>query len=173
MLYPFATATYVPCATILFEWFSERRGLAAGIMYAGTGVGGTIFPFLISGLINRFGYKAAMVSLGLGYGIIGSLALLPIKRRVPLPRRRGSEVVGNEGLRRPRASLRFMKDRLVWIGLGIIMVSSLGNFIPSLWLPGALQWTDPPLNYRVSAKNLQRLRMISMSTPVGPVLSLS
>jgi MFS family permease len=151
MLYPFATATYVPCATILFEWFSERRGLAAGIMYAGTGVGGTIFPFLIS----------------------GSLALLPIKRRVPLPRRRGSEVVGNEGLRRPRASLRFMKDRLVWIGLGIIMVSSLGNFIPSLWLPGALQWTDPPLNYRVSAKNLQRLRMISMSTPVGPVLSLS
>jgi MFS family permease len=116
MLYPFATATYVPCATILFEWFSERRGLAAGIMYAGTGVGGTIFPFLISGLINRFGYKAAMVSMGLGYGIIGSLALLPIKRRVPLPRRRGSEVVGNEGLRRPRASLRFMKD---WYGSGL------------------------------------------------------
>ncbi len=32
-------------------------------MFAGTGVGGTIFPFVMSGLLDKFGYKAAMVSL--------------------------------------------------------------------------------------------------------------
>lgn len=101
-------------------------------MYAGTGVGGTIFPFLISGLIGRFGYKAAMISLGIGYGVLSSIALIPIKRRIPIPRRRG----GDEAIRRPRASLEFLKTRLVWIGCGIIVVSSVGNFIPSLWLPG-------------------------------------
>jgi hypothetical protein len=102
-------------------------------MYAGTGVGGTIFPFLISGLINRFGYKTAMLSMGIGYGAIVGLALMPIKRRIPIPRRRG---VGNEAIRRPKANVEFIKHRLVWIGCGIIAVSSLGNVIPSLWLPG-------------------------------------
>lgn len=134
-LYPFATAAYVPAATILFEWFSAKRGLAAGIMYAGTGIGGTIFPFVISSMISSFGYKTAMISMGLGYGILGGIALIPIKRRIPIPgNRRGA--VGVEAIRVQRPNLGFLRRRLTWIGFGIIVVSSLGNFIPSLWLPG-------------------------------------
>lgn len=103
-------------------------------MYAGTGVGGTIFPLIISGLIAKIGYKPALISLGVAYGVLLSLALIPIKRRIPIPRRR---VVGaNEAIRRPRANADFLKHRLVWIGCGITTVASLGNFIPSLWLPG-------------------------------------
>jgi MFS family permease len=137
VLYPFAAVTYLPCATILFEWFSARRGLAGGIMFAGTGVGGTFFPFLITGLIGRFGYKAAMISLGIGYGVLCSIALIPIQRRLPLPRRRAG-AIGDEAIRRPKATLEFLRHRLVWIGCGVIMLSSLGNFVPSLWLPSKL-----------------------------------
>ena len=32
---------YVPVIKLLPEWFSERRGLASGIIFAGGGVGGT------------------------------------------------------------------------------------------------------------------------------------
>ena len=34
---------YVPVIKLLPEWFSERRGLAGGIIFAGGGVGGTCF----------------------------------------------------------------------------------------------------------------------------------
>jgi hypothetical protein len=158
LLYPFAAATYLPCATILFEWFSARRGLAAGIMYAGTGVGGTIFPFLISGLVGRFGYKPAMVSLGIAYGVLLTVALIPIKRRIPIVRRRGT---GDTNIRRPRTNVGFVKHRLVWIGCGITVLSSLGNFIPSLWLPGA----QAPLGETCEADAGQFLPMICTCTP--------
>ena len=32
---------YVPVIKLLSEWFSERKGLAGGIIFAGGGVGGT------------------------------------------------------------------------------------------------------------------------------------
>lgn len=172
----------MPCCIILFEWFHRRRGFAAGIMYAGTGLGGTIFPFIITGLIDRVGYRAAMTSIGISFLVIGLVALIPIKRRIPLPRRSNRARVGwtgffnrrkhtageresretresrdtrettrsrnasetsaeeargrgDETIRRPKADLTFMKHRQVWIGGAIILVSSAGNFIPTLWLP--------------------------------------
>ena len=42
---------------------TKLLGFAAGIMYSGTGIGGAIFPFLMQGLLNRFSYKAAVISL--------------------------------------------------------------------------------------------------------------
>lgn len=54
---------YLPAATLLFEWFQQKRGFASGIMYAGTGAGGTVFPFIMQGLLNRFQYRASMISL--------------------------------------------------------------------------------------------------------------
>jgi MFS family permease len=54
---------YMPAAILLFEWFQQRRGMASGIMYAGTGAGGTVFPFIVQALLHSFGYKAAMISL--------------------------------------------------------------------------------------------------------------
>lgn len=53
----------MPAAILLFEWFQQRRGMASGIMYAGTGAGGTVFPFIVQALLRAFGYKAAMISL--------------------------------------------------------------------------------------------------------------
>lgn len=43
LIYPFSCVYYLPCALLLFEWFSKKRGLASGVLYAGTGCGGTVF----------------------------------------------------------------------------------------------------------------------------------
>lgn len=38
LLYPVGGAmVYLPAATLLFEWFQQKRGLANGIMYSGAG----------------------------------------------------------------------------------------------------------------------------------------
>jgi MFS family permease len=128
-------ATYLPCATLIFEWFLERRGLASGILYAGTGAGGAVFPFLVSGLLSRFGYRATMVSLGIGFLCIGSISLIPVRRRIPLT------TMGNPSQRvtpprRPwRSQWRFLQSKSMLIGGLVILFIGLGNFVPSLWIP--------------------------------------
>jgi hypothetical protein len=125
-------ATYLPCSTLLFEWFYVRRGLASGILFAGTGVGGAIFPPLVSGMLSRFGYKATMVSLGFGFLILGGISLIPIKRRLPYTRGGG---------RRHGAAGRFsgqgkiLSSKPMLVGGSIVLLVGLGNFIPSLWIP--------------------------------------
>ncbi|WWC85637.1 uncharacterized protein L201_000503 [Kwoniella dendrophila CBS 6074] len=125
-------AAYLPCATLLFEWFHSRRGMASGIMYAGSGVGGTIFPFLVQSLLNKFGYKASMISLGLGYLITGGISLIPIKRRIPLSR---IDQQGTISRVKPKVDWNFLKRKYLWLAVATVGITSLGNFIPSLWLP--------------------------------------
>ncbi|ODN74829.1 hypothetical protein L202_07139 [Cryptococcus amylolentus CBS 6039] len=130
-IYPLAGALYMPCATLLFEWFFERRGLASGIMYAGTGLGGTIFPYIIDSLLKGVGYKATMCSLGVAYAVLGSIALIFINRRVPISR----HAHGGRERRRQGLDWSFMKSKVFFLGVATILLTSLGNFVPSLWLP--------------------------------------
>lgn len=39
-IYPFSGLMYFPACNLLFDWFYERRGLASGILFGGTGAGG-------------------------------------------------------------------------------------------------------------------------------------
>lgn len=131
-------ALYLPCATLLYEWFHVRRGLATGIMFAGTGLGGTIFPFVVSALLSRFGYKATMISLGLSFLLLNSLALIFVKRRIPITTRPFSLSRSRSRSRvhaRPKTDWSFWRHRSIWIGTAIILSTSMGNFLPSLWIP--------------------------------------
>ncbi|WWC92206.1 uncharacterized protein L201_007160 [Kwoniella dendrophila CBS 6074] len=134
--YPMCSATYFPCATFLFEWFHAKRGFASGVMYSGTGLGGFVFPFLMQGLLSKFGYKATMITLGLGYAITGSIALLAIKRRIPLSRYdQNPSSLSVPRRRRPRVDWSFIKTSSLYLGVTTILLTSMGSFIPSLWLP--------------------------------------
>ncbi|KAK7419423.1 hypothetical protein QQX98_003375 [Neonectria punicea] len=68
---------------VIAQWFSTRRGLANGLMFAGAGFGGATISFTLDALIQR-------LNIAWGYRILGLLTLatgLPaawvIKERVP------------------------------------------------------------------------------------------
>lgn len=104
--------------------------MATGIMFAGTGAGGTVFPFIVQALLGRFGYKATMVAIGLGFLLINATALAFVRRRVPVGRGAGSA-----RRHRPQIDWSFLKKGGMWAGTLVILFTAMGNFIPSLWIP--------------------------------------
>lgn len=115
---------------MIYEWFYEYRGRATGMMFAGTGVGGTVFPILLDGLLKRFGYKATMISLGIGFFAINAASLVFIRRRIPL-----APAVSH---RRPKIAWSHLRSWVFACGFTTLLLSSMGNFTPTLWIPSAL-----------------------------------
>lgn len=129
-----------------------------------TGLGGCIFPFLTSGLLNRFGYKTTMISLGVGYAVLGSIALIPIRRRIPLSR----YDFAAPGRRKHKTDWSVLRTLPMFMGVMTILFTSLGNFIPSLWLPCMfIIW---PLSSPTDIYQPMRMTSISM-TPTVLLLS--
>lgn len=44
--FAFSSMTYVPINLIISNWFVDRKGFATSIVFAGSGVGGMLFPVL-------------------------------------------------------------------------------------------------------------------------------
>lgn len=79
--------SFVVIAAVPSQYFSKRRGLANGVMFAGSGFGGAANSFILDALIQSLGASWA-------YRIMGIMTLataLPtawlIKERVPLNRK--------------------------------------------------------------------------------------
>ncbi|KAG9082243.1 hypothetical protein FS749_007008 [Ceratobasidium sp. UAMH 11750] len=98
---------------------------ANGIMYSGTFLGGTVMPFIIEVLLNKFGLRVAFASLATVYAILIASVLPFVKSRIPPSTMTAPDTPDWSFLRNPKF---------------IILVSGnflqgLGNFIPPLWLP--------------------------------------
>ncbi|KAI4653494.1 hypothetical protein J4E93_001260 [Alternaria ventricosa] len=64
-------------------WFLKKRGLAYGVMAAGSGLGGIIFPIMATHLIPEIGYGWTMRTFG--FLILGmmTIAFFTVKSRLP------------------------------------------------------------------------------------------
>ncbi|MEP7148955.1 MAG: MFS transporter [Acidobacteriota bacterium] len=51
----------LPSVVLVSNWFVRRRGTALGILLTGTSIGGVVIPPLATPLIERFGWRTAMV----------------------------------------------------------------------------------------------------------------
>lgn len=53
-----AFLTFLPFTLIISSWFEERRGLAIGICFMGSGLGGMLFNMLAGGWVTALGWQA-------------------------------------------------------------------------------------------------------------------
>ncbi|TXT15530.1 hypothetical protein VHUM_00033 [Vanrija humicola] len=141
LIYPLSASLYFPCLTLLYEWFNARRGLANGIMFSGAAAGGTFFPLLGQALLKGVGYKGTMLTLAGIFAVVDAVALVFIKRRIPVAQR------GVQRGRRARPAIKidygFMRRPAVYLFSGFVVFTSLANFIPSLWMPTFAEVVGP------------------------------
>jgi OFA family oxalate/formate antiporter-like MFS transporter len=65
-----AAFVYSGSVGLALKWFTDRRGLAVGIIAAGFGGGTALFIPIISWLITSQGYQATFISTGLVQGLV-------------------------------------------------------------------------------------------------------
>jgi MFS family permease len=71
---------YLTCTTIANDWFVKKRSLALGLVAAAGGLGGFVFPPLVTGLLSSMGWEIAWLILAaiqlVCSALIGGLLLI-------------------------------------------------------------------------------------------------
>jgi MFS transporter, OFA family, oxalate/formate antiporter len=84
-----AGAVYGTCVGNSLKWFTDRRGLAAGLTAAGFGAGSALTVAPIANMIKSTGYQAAFLRFGLLQGVLVVLFALALRApragEVPAP----------------------------------------------------------------------------------------
>ena len=116
---------YYPSLVYLDEWFIRRKGLAYGIMWAGTGTAGLIIPFVMNFLLSSYGFRTTLRVWAVALILLSAPLIYFLRPRLPI-----SPVAQPQ-----RYGLGFLKTAAFWLFLMGVIIESLGYFIPSLYLP--------------------------------------
>lgn len=77
-------STLLPCSFVVANWFEERRGLAMGVTFAGTSLGGMIMTLVASHAIAAGGWRLGYLVLALpALLLVAPLVLLTVRSRPP------------------------------------------------------------------------------------------
>ncbi|KAI0370193.1 MFS general substrate transporter [Pilatotrama ljubarskyi] len=151
---------YVPVIKLLSEWFSERRGLAGGIIFAGGGVGGFVFPFALNALLEKVGLRWTLRIWAIGSTLCSGIALLGMRPRLPVPKFTGNQ-------RRPRfipPQLGFMRNPIFWSVCLTTLFQGLSYFPVSLYIASFTRALSSPLTATIV------LSVFNSSAVVGQIV---
>jgi len=123
----------IPVSMMVTNWFIDKRGLAMGIVFAATGVGGLIFNPLANWIILHYSWQTAYLIFGLVIGVLSiptaifivrakpaDKGLLPYGGEQALARQSSTE---QEGLTATQA----LRDRAFWLLAIIILLVAIAN----------------------------------------------
>ena len=118
---------YTPTIVFLGEWFVRRRGLAFGVMWAGTGFAGVTIPFFLAEVLEKWGWQTALRVWACVLTVLSTPLLYYVKPRVPL-------LTGSARMNR-KTDMSFLRSPTFLIPEFAATIEGLGYFIPSLYLP--------------------------------------
>ncbi|RHZ61288.1 hypothetical protein CDV55_104257 [Aspergillus turcosus] len=120
-----ASVAYTPTIIFMDEWFARRKGLAFGIMWAGTGLAGVVLPVVLQWLLNTYGYRVALRAWAVILFVLAAPLLYFVKPRVPIS--------ASSSMR--TFNLSFVFDRTFLIYQAGNIIEALGYFLPTIYLP--------------------------------------
>ncbi|KAG6168342.1 hypothetical protein E4U51_002260 [Claviceps purpurea] len=118
---------YCPCVAYVNEWFIKRKGTAYGIMWSGTGLSGSILPFVLNSMLRAWGFRTTLRVWAAAFLVITLPLVYFIKPRLPPQLARPSK--------RNPLDFRFMLSRTFMLHQLANIVQGLGSFLPSIFLP--------------------------------------
>ncbi|KAI0046069.1 MFS general substrate transporter [Auriscalpium vulgare] len=160
---------YAPTMSYLSEWFVRRRGLANGVVFAGTATGGLLLPLIIPPLIRAHGTATTLRYLSVAL-LLSLLPTLPLVRpRLPEHRVHGPG---------PRSSENgvWMKSWTWWLLLAVNTVQGFAYFLPIIWLPtyassvGSMSTSSLSLALLNGASVFGRIMMGTLADHLSPWL---
>lgn len=137
-----SSMVFTPSVACIAHWFFRRRALATGIAATAGGIGGIVFPVLISNLTGNLGFPWAIRIIGFISAVFCLLSVVLLRTRIPLnPAKKGK--VDLNCLREPRFSL--LTTAIVFIDFALL--------IPLTYLPSYAQsrGVDDSLAYNLSS----------------------
>ncbi|KAJ5504559.1 hypothetical protein N7463_007433 [Penicillium fimorum] len=117
---------YAPCILLMEEWFDRRKGLAFGVMWAGTGIGGVVLPIVMEQLLGKYGFRISLRGFAVVLFILTAPLVYFVKPRVPIADNQPSP---------PPPNFRFMFTSTFALFEFCNTVEALGFFLPSIYLP--------------------------------------
>ncbi|GAA5884015.1 hypothetical protein JCM16303_001360 [Sporobolomyces ruberrimus] len=122
---------YGPCLLWTMSWFVEKRGLASGLIFSGTGLGGAAFPFVLGKLLDSYGFAWTCRIWAIICAVSFGLSTYFIRPRIPPPK-------FAKGQARPKwfiADLKTLNHPINWTISITTLIASLAYFPVSLYLP--------------------------------------
>ncbi|KAF7337832.1 MFS general substrate transporter [Mycena venus] len=122
---------YLPCISYMSEWFIARRGMANGILFAGTAAGGLLIPLVLPLLTEKYGLATTLRILGIAMAVLIFPILPFIRGRLPQTR---VQIQGPVPRGAPGPQ-RWFKQRSFWILLAVNTLQGSAYFVPIVYLP--------------------------------------
>ncbi|KAF2422185.1 MFS general substrate transporter [Tothia fuscella] len=116
---------YYPILSFVNEFWIERRGMAYGLLCSASGVSGVVMPFILSKMLNRYGYPMTLRAIAVALAVLTGPLIPALKGRLP------STSHGTVG----RTDWGFLKSPVFWVYSASNFIQGLGYFFPSLYLP--------------------------------------
>ncbi len=114
---------YTPAIACVQPWFTQRRGLAAGLASAGIGAGTVVVPLLAALAIEHMQWRAALRVIAVGVLLVGLGAAVLLKR-APV-------AAGAAAGQRPGSTLaETLRNRRFWWLYAAVVLASPSMFIP-------------------------------------------
>lgn len=168
---------YCPVTAYMFEWWQRRRGLASGILFSGTGLGGLVVPFIAKALLSTYGQKTTCLAFAVSYAVLLSCAVPFIRPRLPLPKketrdglhvmrrlrqrnRREADTLPSPDNSRGNAKWDCLRRRAFWLLFSGVLLQGLGGFVPGTYLPSfasAIHLGSPVGTLSIALMNLARI----------------
>ena len=114
---------YTPSIACVQPWFTQRRGLAAGLASAGIGAGTVAVPLIATAAISLLQWRGAMRAMAVGVLVLGLCATWLLRRAPAASAARSDQI--------PGLSLKqALRDRRFWWLYASIVLAAPSMFIP-------------------------------------------